>query len=70
MERIILHLLDFGLSGPSCYTFLHLLAQASATTACARARISTWYQQAQAQRHVSAVCLLTNPACMLGQRAC
>lgn len=29
MERIILNMLDFGLSGPSCYTFLHLLAQAS-----------------------------------------
>jgi hypothetical protein len=27
MERIILNVLDFGLSGPSCYTFLHLLAQ-------------------------------------------
>lgn len=29
MERIILNVLDFGLSGPTCYTFLHLLAQAS-----------------------------------------
>jgi hypothetical protein len=29
MERIILNELEFRLSGPSCYTFLHLLAQAS-----------------------------------------
>jgi len=28
MERIILNVLDFRLSGPSCYTFLHLFAQA------------------------------------------
>jgi hypothetical protein len=27
MERIILNLLDFAVSGPTCYTFLHLLAQ-------------------------------------------
>lgn len=38
MERIILNLLDFGVSGPTCYTFLHLLAQVisspAASTSC------------------------------------
>lgn len=40
MERIILNLLDFGMSGPTCYTFLHLLAQVTSSPAASTSCLS------------------------------
>jgi hypothetical protein len=68
MERIILNVLDFGLSGPSCYTFLHLLAQVrqppqhttAASTSCSKMPSISHFK---CQYLLPALFQTTSPAC-------